>query len=222
MTEFKLTAKTRVLDGKKTRQEGYVPAIIYGNNFENKKIALEKLAFNRLYRDAGTSNLIDLDIEGETPLKSLIHDVQLDPIALDVVHADLLKVNMKKKIHAEIPLVFVGESRAVADLEGTLITAKDSVPVECLPAALPPEIPVDISVLDDFEKDIHVSDLKVAPGVEILDEPDDVVARVEPPRSEAELEAELAEPIEAKVEEVEVLTEKKEELAEGEKANTSK
>ncbi|MEK7447724.1 MAG: 50S ribosomal protein L25, partial [Patescibacteria group bacterium] len=99
------------------------------------------------------------------------------------------------KITASIPLNFTGDSKAVIDLSGSLITNKSEVEVECLPADLPHEIEVDISVLEDFEAVIHVKDIKVPEGVEIKDDLEETVALVEPPRSEEEL-AELEEPVE--------------------------
>jgi len=188
MTDFKLDAKLRQDAPNKTRNEGFVPAIVYGKGFDNIQIALEKISFMKLFREAGTSNLIDLAIDGGKNVKTLIHDVQFDPIKSDILHVDFYKVNMKEKIHAEVPLKFVGDSIAVINKEGSLITSKDSIEVECLPADLIPELEVDISVLDDFEKNIKISDLKLPEGIEIQDDPEEIIAHVEEPRSEQELE----------------------------------
>lgn len=215
MTDFKLEAKKREGSANITRSKGFVPGIIYGKGFENVKIALEKVNFLRLYKDAGTSNLIDVAIEKEKGVKTLIHEVQLDPITSEIIHVDFFKVNMKEKIHAEIPLVFVGDSPAVIQLEGSLITSKDSIEVECLPSDLFPELEVDISGLDDFEKNIKISDLKVPAGVEILDDTEEMVAFVQEPRSEEEmeeLEAEVVEDVSA----IEVENKGEEVPAEGE------
>ncbi|OQA04967.1 MAG: General stress protein CTC [bacterium ADurb.Bin400] len=217
MNAYNLTAKDRAESGSKTRQSGNVPAIMYGKGFEPKRISIDKTGFARLFREAGTSNLVDLSIDGEKPVKTLIQDVQYHPITLDVIHVDFLKVNMKEKIQTEIPLEFVGESKAVIEAEGVLITSKDAVEVECLPADLVPEIKVDISVLEDFEAVIRVYDIKTPAGIEILDEPEAVVAHIEPPRSEAEIEA-LSEEIVEDVSAVEVESEKKEESEEEESA----
>jgi len=188
MTDFKLDAKLRQDAPNKTRNEGFVPAIVYGKGFDNIQIALEKISFMKLFKEAGTSNLIDLVIDGDKNVKTLIHDIQLDPIKSDILHVDFYKVNMKEKIRAEVPLKFVGDSIAVIDKEGSLITSKDSIEVECLPADLIPELEVDISVLDDFEKNIKISDLKLPEGIEIQDDPEEIIAHVEEPRSEQELE----------------------------------
>lgn len=218
MTEFKLKAEARIEKAKILRQMGQVPAIVYGKGFDNMAISLEKVAFNHLFREAGTSNLIDLAIDEEKPFKTLVHDLQKNPMTEEIIHVDFFKVNMKEKIHAEVPLSFIGESTAVIDLDGSLITPVDSIEVECLPADLPSEIEVDISILDDFEKNIKISDLKIPEGVEILSEPEEVVVFVQEPRSEEEL-AELDAAVEENVEAVEVEHTGEEAPAEGEAAD---
>jgi len=216
MTDYKLKATTRTGKAKNLHKTGQVPAVVYGKNFDNVSIALEKIAFNHVFRDAGTSNLIELAIGDIKPFKTLVHDLQKDPMTEEIVHVDFFKVNMKEKIHAEVPLSFVGESTAVIDLDGSLITPVDTIEVECLPADLPSEIEVDISILDDFEKNIKISDLNIPDGVEVTSEPEEIVVFVQEPRSEEEL-AELDEAVEENVEAVEV-EHTGEETAEGETA----
>ena len=189
MTDYKLKASERDLKPRKIRAEGKIPAIIYGKHFENKVVALDKIIFNNVFKEAGTSNLIDIAIGDEKPFKTLVHDLQRDPLSGDIIHVDFFKVNMKEKIHAEIPLEFTGDSNAVINLEGSLITPVDSIEVECLPGDLIPEITVDISVLDDFEKNIKVSDLKLPETIEILSDMEEIIAFVQEPRSEEEIEA---------------------------------
>ncbi len=217
MTDFKLEAKKRDGSATKTRADGFVPGIVYGKGYDNAKIALEKVSFMRLFKEAGTSNLIDIEIDGDKGIKTLIHEIQHDPITSAVTHVDFFKVNMKEKIHADIPLKFIGDSPAVINLEGSLMTSRDSIEVECLPSDLVSELEVDISGLDDFEKNIKISDLKVPAGIEILDDSEAIIAHVEEPRSEeemAELETEVVEDVSA----IEVENKGEEAPAEGEEA----
>ena len=202
MIPFAIETKKRDLEAKKVRKEGFLPAIVYGSGFENQKITLDEKEFNKLYKDAGTSNLVDLDIEGEK-LKALIHDVQINPVSEKVIHIDFYKVDMKEKIKTEIPLEFVGETTLVVDQEGSFIANKDALEVECLPSDLIDHIDVDISHLTDFEQNIKVADIKVPTGIEVLTDMEEVVALVQPPRSEEEL-AELEEKPVEDVEKVEV------------------
>lgn len=200
MTEFKIQAEIRETTAKEAKRAGKIAGVVYGNNFGNSSISIEKVALNKLFKAAGTSNLVELSIDGAKGINTLIHDLQRDVLTGEIIHVDFLQVNMKNKIHAEIPLSFVGESVLIVEKEGTLITPKDSIEVECLPGDLISELEVDISVLDDFEKDLRVSDLKVPAGIEILDDADEVIAHVEEPRSDeelAELDTEVVEDVTA-------------------------
>jgi len=202
MSDFKIKVEERTGKPHLTRQAGKTPAVVYGNKFENLSIAMDKREFEKLFKKAGTSNLIDMTV-GDKKFKTLVHDYQLDPISGVIIHVDFMKINMKQKIHAEIPLKFVGESTAVINLEGSLINPVDSVEIECLPADLPSDFEIDLSVLDDFEKNIKISDIVLPEGVELLSDPEEVIAFVQEPRSDAELEA-LDEEIVEDVDSIEV------------------
>ncbi|MFA5157840.1 MAG: 50S ribosomal protein L25 [Patescibacteria group bacterium] len=223
--EYDLSANTRgEQKAKHLRNDKKIPAVIYGNDYESRSIAVNALTFNKVFEEAGESALINLKIDDEPKLKVLVHDIQIDAVTGGIIHVDFYKVNMKEKIKTAIPIVEIGESSAVVDLEGALITNKDEVEVECLPADLIPEIEVDISVLKTFEDVIKVSDLKVSAGIEILDDPEEVVFLIQPPRSEEEM-AELEEEVKEDVEAVEVEGAKPaegEEGAEGESSTEEK
>lgn len=126
---------------------------------------------------------------------------------------------MDEKIKTEIPLEFVGESEAVKSLEGSLVQNKDSVEVECLPGDLVGEIQIDISVLKTFDDSIHISDITVPHGIEILADAEEMIASVEPPRSEEEL-AELETPSAAEEEKEAIEKMGAESSAEGEEPAT--
>ena len=134
--------------------------------------------------------------------------MQHDPRSGAIIHADLYVVRMDEALEAEVPLHFVGESTAVYQDEGTLVKNLETIQVRCLPGDLPDSIEVDISVLDDFSKQINVSDLKMPKDVELLvEDPESVmVVKVEPPRSEeemADLDAEVTEELPEGVQEEE-------------------
>jgi len=225
MIKVSLKANKRKITGKKTkalRAKNQIPLILYGHGFKPENIEVLKNSFIKVFHKAGSSNLIDLEIDKQKPVKVLIQDIQTDPLSDEIIHADLYRVRKDRKLRTQIPLHFSGKSRAVADKEGNLITHKDSIEVEVLPDDLIDEIKVDISTLKTFDDVIKVSDLEIPQSLEILDEKDDIIANVTPPRSEEELEA-LEEEVEEDVEGVEVTSEKKEEeeAAEGEPAETT-
>src|SRR3989344_2399249 len=142
-----------------------------------------------------SDNLADLSIDKKEPVKVLIHDIQYHPVRGDVVHIDFYQVNMKEKITPHIALEFIGEAPAVEQLSGTLVKNMDELEVECLPGDLVHAIEVDISVLNTFDDAILVKDIALPKGLEGQDDPEATVVFVEAPRSEAELEADLAAPV---------------------------
>ncbi|HSX47990.1 MAG TPA: 50S ribosomal protein L25 [Candidatus Nanoarchaeia archaeon] len=199
MDKIILTATKREESGKKNRalrEAGQVPAIVYGHGEKPRSIKVDARLMDKTFAKAGGNKIIGLKVDEGKDENVLIHEIQQDGRTGAILHADLYLVKMDEKIRTEIPLHFIGESTAVYQLEGTLVKNLEEVEVEALPGDLPESIEVDISILDDFEKSIHVSDLKIPANVELLAEAEDLVARVEPPRSEeelAELDAEVEE-----------------------------
>lgn len=206
MDKLILDAKTREELGKQTkslRASGQVPATIYGRGKTPANIKLERIVAEQVYHKAGGNKIVGLKVDGKTK-NVLFHDVQHDVRTGELTHADFYLVRMDEKIKTEVPLHFVGESTAVYQEDGTLVKNLEAVEVEALPGDLPESIEVDISILDDFEKTIHVSDLKIPAEVELLTEIEELVAKVEPPRSDdelAELEGDVVEELPEGVEE---------------------
>lgn len=214
-----LDLTSRTVTGKANRQlraAGQTPAVVYGHGDEAEVVAVDSHALDKAYASAGGNKIIGLKIDDARQKNALIHEVQSDVRTGHLVHADFYLVRMDEKIKTEVPLHFTGESTAVYQQEGTLLRALETVEIEALPADLPENFEVDISVLDDFDKSITVADLKVPSGVEVLTPAEELVVRVEPPRSEEELEEldapidEAAELPEGVQEEQEVVTEDQE------------
>lgn len=225
MQTLSLKAEPRTLAGRKTyklRVNDQIPAVVYGSDIKPANITLVAGDFLRALRQAGESTLIDLTVDGGQAMKVLIQDVQRDPVKHDVIHVDFRQVNMNKPIEAKIQLKFVGESMAVKALGGTFVEALGEIEVKCLPGKLVHEIEVDISSLKTFEDAIHVKDIVVPEGMEVLSAPNMTIAIIEAPRSEAEMAA-LNEAVTLDVTQVEVEKKGKEEegaegAAEGEAA----
>ncbi|BFD24974.1 MAG: 50S ribosomal protein L25 [Candidatus Parcubacteria bacterium] len=183
--EMKLSGAIR--DPKERLDDSLVPAILYGREVENVSLKIKRTDLDRLVKEAGESNLIDLSY-GDANVKVLIKESQRHPVSNLLQHVDFFQVNMKEKINTEIPLEFVGESRAIRELSGSLIRNVNALEIECLPKDLVDHIDVDISVLDNFEDEIKVSDIKIPATWDLLSDPDVIVASVIPPRVEEEVE----------------------------------
>lgn len=204
-----LTAQKRSRTVSQVRQAGYIPGVIYGHGISNENVEVESRQFSRVLSTAGYTTLVNVAV-GDQKHTVLIREVQFHPLKDQVVHIDFYQVRLDEKVRTQVPLEFIGESAAVEDLGGVLVKSLSEVDLEALPQNLPHDLKVDISVLTDFEKAVHVSDLTVPEGVELFHEPGDVIAVVQPPRSEQELES-LAEETKEDVAAVEVVSEKKEE-----------
>ncbi len=170
------------------RKAGTTPAVLYGHGTKSQAVSVVSKELEQTYAHAGGNRIVGLKVDDGKQTNALIHDVQLDSRTGHILHADFLVVRMDEKIKAEVPIHIVGESTAVYQQEGTLTRPIETIEVEALPADLPENIEVDISVLDDFEKNITVADLKTPSNVEVLTPPETLVATVTPPRSDEELE----------------------------------
>ncbi len=173
------------IKAKHVRAQGKLPGIFYQNGKENIAIQMDYQTFRKLYRKAGDSSLIELNVDGGKAKETvLVHDYQLHPVSDDFTHVDFLGVNMNEEITAQVQIEVVGVSPAVKGQGGVLSTPLNTVEVKCLPAKMPHHLEIDISTLEDFHSAIHVSDIVVPEGVEIITEADLTVATVSAPREE--------------------------------------
>lgn len=187
MDNLILTAGLRPEIGKKIiglRKNGLVPAVVYGSGIKPRHLAVKYLDLEKIYRQAGESSLIDLKIEPDAAVKTLISEIQVDPVSGRFLHVDFHQVKMDEQLKTEIPLKFIGEAEAVKALGGILETSLQKVAITCLPKDLVHEIEVDLSPLKTFDDLIHIKDLKVPSGIVILNSPDEVVALAVKPQEE--------------------------------------
>jgi large subunit ribosomal protein L25 len=207
-----LTVKTREILGrgvKSLRNEGLVPAELYGHGVSNRHLSVLAKDFSKVYKEAGESVVVNLDLDGEK-MPVLIHEVSFDPVRNSALHVDFYQVNMKEKTTTSVPLEFIGVSPAVKEKKGVLIKAMQEMEVEALPADLPSKIEVDISVINEIGESVYVKDLKTVNGVEFLADGESVVATVSEQAKEEEVPAGPASVEEVKVEGEEKKSEEKE------------
>ncbi len=219
MTELKLSARSRVKttkkEGIKERAQGSIASIMYGHGKPATSLWVERIAFEKLYASAGESSIIHIDVDGKSH-NALVQDVAFDPLSHRAIHIDFLQVKMNEVIEVSVPLEFIGESPAVRQLAGTLIKTLEEVEVSCLPKDLPHVLEVDLSKLATFEDNLTVADIVAPADVKILTNPETVIATVEQPRSDEDMEA-LNEKVEADVTKVEGVIKTEEPAAEEKK-----
>lgn len=198
-----IAVEARSATGKQNRRlrlTGQVPAVVFGKGRESLSVQVEAKAFETLYRAAGRTTLVNLEIDGGDPTSAIIKSVQRHPLSGRALHVDFFLVDLKQEMEVEVPLVFTGEAPAIEQIGGTLMTPVSHLRVRALPAEMPHEIVVDISPLVDLDSAIHVSDLVIPDNIHVQADADDLLARVLPPRAEEEVvtaEEEAAEGAEA-------------------------
>ncbi|HUQ85540.1 MAG TPA: 50S ribosomal protein L25 [Candidatus Limnocylindrales bacterium] len=200
-----LKADPRTILGKKIktlRREGILPGNVYGKGLSSIALQVQLADFEKVHKEVGDTGLIELDLNGKThPV--LVKNLQLNYKSHTPLHADFYQVNMKEKVKATVPLVLVGEAKAVTDKVGLLLQTLSDVEIEALPDHLAENIEVNVEHLAAIDDHILVGDLKAPEGVEILSAPDQTVVKIAElvaPEPEPEPEAETAEGEEAPAE----------------------
>lgn len=196
---MQIAAQKREIFGKNTkklRKEMKLPAVVFGPDMESTAITIDKNEFIKLYRAAGDTSVIDVNVEGDGSFKTLVKDIHYHPVSDEILHVDFYKVNLKEKTTAMIPVEIVGDEEApiIKSGEGVLLQIINEIEVEALPMDLPSEFTVDVSGFADLDAAITVGDLNYDKSkVEIVDlEDDTLVVKVDAPQSE-EPEEEISE-----------------------------
>lgn len=202
-----LTAKGRDGQGKgdnrKLRQTGYIPAVIYGHGEQTRSVAVNahelELLFSRVHVE---NTVIDLNVEGEKkPIRALVREVQTHPARGSIVHVDFYQVHAGERVQIKMPINFVGTPVGVR-AGGILQHTMDELDVKVSADNIPESIDVDVSELNIGDS-VHVSDLKIPAGLEVLDAPERSVCSVTPPQAgvaeAAEAPVEAAAPAEPEV-----------------------
>ncbi len=211
MKEISLEVERRKGAGKgicrKLRREGKIPAILYGPGEEPTPLMVDSTAFTHIYRDLkGENAIFTLKFKGSKGKKTILKELQRNPINMEIIHIDFEHISPRKKITVEVPIHLVGVPKGVKEGGGVLEHLLREVEIECLPTDIPEHIEVDVSGLNIGDS-IHVGDLEV-PNVQLLVSAERSVATVLPPTVyrevkvvEEELEAPEEKPAEETIEE---------------------
>ena len=184
MATATLTAAPRTETGKgaarKLRAKKQVPAVIYGHQREAMSLVVDAKELERLLgRYAAETTVVELSVDGTTA-RTLIRDIQRDPVKRTVIHVDFQELVAGEKITVDIPIVLVGTAAGVRN-GGVMNQVMTEVSVEVDPVNIPNHLDLDVSALE-LNESLHVRDLTVPEGVEIQDDEDATVCVVSPPR----------------------------------------
>jgi large subunit ribosomal protein L25 len=189
------------------RKTGLVPAVVYGHNEDVLPLQVNKKELVAHIKHG--VHVYNLSIAGKTE-SVLIKDVQYDALGQEVLHVDFARVDLNERVTVNVSIELKGEPKGEKD-GGVLQQILNELEIECVVTEIPDVINVDVS---DMAKDstLHVSDIKVAAGITVLTDAEQVVAKVE------EIAEEVAEPSEEGEAEPEVIGAKKEDDAAAEPA----
>ncbi len=182
MNELMIQAKQRNVFGKKNkalRRQGQVPTHLFGHNVTSQALQCDAAALKKVVQHAGTTRLVNLNIEGENESRSVfIREIQRDVLGRQLLHVDFYQIKKGEKMHTEVPVVLVGEAPALKSKGRLLTHGISELSIECFPENVPPQVEVDISVLEEVDQEIFVKDIKLGDAVTILTEPDQLVVKV--------------------------------------------
>ncbi|MBJ7601924.1 MAG: 50S ribosomal protein L25 [Candidatus Dormibacteraeota bacterium] len=178
---------------RKLRHQGLLPAVLYGHHTKAFNLQLDAREFGRVFARVGRTSLIDLVIDDGRPHKVLVKEIQHSPRWHHVVHVDFHQVSLREKLQVEVPVTVSGLPAPVDAGDADVLHVLHNLKVECLPTDIPDVVDVDISGLKEIDEGIRVGDLRLPPGVSVVDDPEEMVVKLTARRDMvAELAAEEA------------------------------
>ncbi len=197
---MELVAEERQVTGKKVkrlREQGIVPAVVYGHNIDSVPVQVRHDELAQLLRRGGRTSMVQLRMGKMSPFSVVIKQLHVHPMTGRLLHADFYRVAAGEKLKLRVPLHFEGDAPVLKTHEAALIRSMNDILVECLPADLPAQVAVDLTRLNDLGAAIRVGDLQAIERVSFLDPPDEVVVSVAAAAKEAEVAQKAAETTEA-------------------------
>ena len=182
MYQIELEASKREILGKKVRflrRKGITPVNLFGHGIESRALQCDTGKLKQVLTGAGETVLINLKVGREkTARPVIIRDVQIDSLKGGLLHVDFYQVKMGEEIKVEVPISLVGKAPALEVMRNTLLQELDTLTVECLPSRIPASIELDISSLAKAEQVLRVKDIELEEGVTVINDPEQVVAKI--------------------------------------------
>jgi large subunit ribosomal protein L25 len=210
MKELVVEVKTREALGKnasrRLRRQGMIPGIVYGAKSNPVAVAVDpRRLLEIIHSESGVNTIFQVSpAAGDAGRHVMIKEYQVDPVKGDLLHADLVRIQMDEVIEVEVPIQVTGEAAGVKLDEGILEHVIREVRVSCLPGDIPEHITIDVSALKIGDA-LRVSDLPKNDRYRILTDPEQTLVVVSPPAKEEEVtpppgaEAAPAAPVEPEV-----------------------
>jgi large subunit ribosomal protein L25 len=165
-------------DARRARRDGLVPLSVYGGEGDSVAALAPLAELAAILRsESGRNTIFTIDIEGVGASEVMFHDRQIDPVRGRLIHADLTRLVKGQKIEVTVPLHLVGEPIGVREHQGVLEQIIREIEIRCEPREIPDSLDIDVSNLGVHDV-LHISDIPVGAGIEILDAADTVIATI--------------------------------------------
>jgi large subunit ribosomal protein L25 len=223
LTEVK--ADERDAFGKKVkalRRRGFIPARISQRDDRDVFIQMDEKLFVSAYKQAGSTGVLSISV-GKQVLPTMVQRIERHPVRSEILHVDLVRVNLREPVTVDVPVALVGEAPAEKLTEGFLIRQTETLSVRGLPTELPRALEADLSSLNEIGDRILAQDILLPTGVELVSDPETLLVTIARPAVEVpEPVAEVEEEEEAAEEAEEREEEAAEEESEGEEKETDR
>jgi large subunit ribosomal protein L25 len=174
---------------RRLRREGRVPGVLYGRGGDPLCFSVDARELRHALAGAGA--VLELTGDGSGTTAAVLKDTQRHPVRGDVLHVDLLRVDLNQPIHTTVPLHLVGAEDAPGAKEGGVMEhVTRELNVEALPSEIPDAIDFDVSAME-INDTATLAQVTAPAGVTLLDDPETVIASLTPPRLEIEPEEEI-------------------------------
>ena len=172
--------KTGSAESRRLRRAGKVPAVLYGHGEENQHLAIPVKEVKTLMRHHGKT----VKLQGDVNDTALINEVHWDPLGIEVLHLDMIRVNLKEEVEVTVTVHTKGDPMGTRS-GGVLLENLHEVQVRCPAGDIPENLIIDVTDLD-LGGQLTASDLQLPAGVSLVTKPDTVVVHIEKPRGPSE------------------------------------
>jgi large subunit ribosomal protein L25 len=180
--DITIAAESRDSRGKnaarRLRVTGSVPAILYGGGGEPEAVSVNPKELTKILNSkTGHNTIFNLDRTGKEPAPVMIIDWQYDPVKDNLLHVDLKRIDLTKRLHVKVPVVTQGDPRGVKVQGGLLEIITREIEIECLPNDIPEQFTLDVSEML-IGQGIRASEVPLTGSMKLLSAGDSVIAHV--------------------------------------------
>jgi large subunit ribosomal protein L25 len=196
--DITIAAEGRATRGKnearRLRVSGRAPAIIYGTGRDPVAVAISPKEVNKiLLSSTGHNSIFDVAVDGGTPEPVMIVDWSYEPVKGSLLHVDMQRIDLTKRLKVKIPVHVHGEPKGVKQQGGVLDVVTREVEVECLPDDIPEDFRLEIASLE-INQAIRAADLPMTNSMKLVMAPEVVIVHIVAPKVDAEAAAAAGEP----------------------------